>query len=244
MENKSMSIADIFSILKAHIKLLIIITMVTTGLAVFISYFIITPKYEASTKLFIGKTEVAGSSYNQSDVIMYQKLMKTYSEIAKTKDLVSDALKKVNSSDDETTALGKLSVVPSNDTQILKITFKDADPVYAAAVVSAITNEFIHKSNILIKDANITIIEKVTVPEEAISPNKRLNVMVGFILGVFLALMIIYLGEFLKNTFKNKKEIEEYLDIAVLGVIPLFDNNSTIYRNKKLNNERKKRKSK
>lgn len=243
MEEQTMNITDVFKILKRRFKLLISITILITALSVFISYFLITPKYEASTKLFIGKTETSGETYNQNDILMYQKLMKTYSEIIKTKDLMEDALKNVGTSDNPEEALLKLTVTPSSDTQILKISFKDSNPIYAADMVNAITNEFINKSNSLVKNANITIIEKVTVPNKAISPQKGSNVIVGVLLGIILGILVIFLQEFLDNTFKNKREVEQYLNIPVLGVIPMFENKTVNInnRNKNRTNDKKRR---
>ena len=56
-------------------------------------FFVINPQYEASTKVFIGKDESGDQSYSQNDVLIYQKLIKTYSEAIKTKDLISRGLK-------------------------------------------------------------------------------------------------------------------------------------------------------
>ena len=53
------------------------------------------PKYEASAKLFVGK-EATTENYNNSDITMYQQLVKTYTSLIKTEDLVSKALKDNN----------------------------------------------------------------------------------------------------------------------------------------------------
>ncbi len=59
-----------------------------------IKFFVIKPQYEATTKLFIGKQESQdNNAYNNNDVMMYQQLMKTYAELAKTSDLVTKAVK-------------------------------------------------------------------------------------------------------------------------------------------------------
>ncbi len=63
-----------------------------------IKFFVIKPQYEAKTKLFIGKQETSQNTanYDNNDIMMYQKLMKTYAELVKTSDLVTKAVKSAN----------------------------------------------------------------------------------------------------------------------------------------------------
>ena len=48
-----------------------------TIISALVSFLLIKPQYEASTKVFIGKDDGEGQGYSQNDILMYQKLMKT-----------------------------------------------------------------------------------------------------------------------------------------------------------------------
>lgn len=75
--------------MKKRRKIIALITLLFTLASAILSFFVIKPKYEANTKLFIGKESTGtNESYSQSDVIMYQTLMKTYCEVIKTKEFV------------------------------------------------------------------------------------------------------------------------------------------------------------
>lgn len=223
MEEQVISIEEIVESLKKRWIMIVAITVAATVLSGVISFFVIKPQYEASTKVFIGKEEGENQSYNQNDVVMYQKLMKTYSETIKTKDLIEDALTGVNTELTTGNVLAGLTVVPVADTQILQIKFKGKDPNEAKDIIEKVTAQFIEVSKELVPNGNIRIIEKVEVPENPVSPNKKMNIVIAFLLGLMVSVGLCFLLEFMDNTFKNKERLEREFDIPVLGVIPSMD---------------------
>lgn len=220
MEEQVISLGEILEVLKKRWKMILIITLLATLVSGLASFFLISPKYEASTKLFIGKEAGVETGYDQSEIAMYQKLMKTYSEAIKTRDLVGRAIKVANSKLTEDEVLEKLTVVTVADTQILQIKIEDKDPNMAAAMVQAITDEFVTTSKLLVPNGNIKVIESVKVPETSVSPNKKLNIAIAFLLGLMVSIGISFLLEFLDNTYKNREQLEKELDIPVIGTIP------------------------
>ncbi|WP_346877312.1 YveK family protein [Clostridium sp. UBA5712] len=220
MEEQVISLGEILEVLKKRWKLILIVTLLATLVSGLVSFFLISPKYEASTKLFIGKEAGAEAGYDQSEIAMYQKLMKTYSEAIKTRDLVGRAIKVANSNLTEDEVLKKLTVVTVADTQILQIKIDDKNPNMAATMVQAITNEFVTTSKVLVPNGNIKVIESVKVPEMPVSPNKKMNIAIAFLLGLMVSVGVSFLLEFLDNTYKNREQLEKELDIPVIGTIP------------------------
>ena len=220
MEDQLINLDELFEALKKRWLMIVSITLIATIISAVLSFFIIKPKYEASTKVFIGKGESENQSYSQSDVLMYQNLMKTYSEAIKTKDLITRGLDNTNLNIDPLDVLENLTVVAVTDTQILEIKYKNNNPQVAKAVIEVIDDEFIKTSKELVPNGNIQIIEAVELPEKPISPNKEMNIGIAFLLGLMTGIGIAILLEFLDNTFKNKDQAELELDIPVIGLIP------------------------
>jgi len=220
LEEQVISLGEILEVLKKRWKLILIVTLLATLVSGLVSFFLISPKYEASTKLFIGKEAGAEAGYDQNEIAMYQKLMKTYSEAIKTRDLVGRAIKVANSNLTEDEVLKKLTVVTVADTQLLQIKIDDKNPNMAATMVQAITNEFVTTSKVLVPNGNIKVIESVKVPEIPVSPNKKMNIAIAFLLGLMVSVGVSFLLEFLDNTYKNREQLEKELDIPVIGTIP------------------------
>lgn len=227
MEENTISLQEIAYALKKRWKLIALITIAATLVSAILSFFVIKPQYEASTKLFIGKQETQeNNAYNNNDIMMYQKLMKTYAELAKTSDLVTKAVNSANLNYNQKEIkqiLKKLNVTPSADTQILDLSFKGGNPKEVLKVTEAITNEFILESKELIPNGNVQVIQKPQLPENPVSPNKKLNILIAFVLGLMIGVGVVLLMEYLDNTFKSREELEKTLELPIIGTIPDYD---------------------
>jgi len=75
------------------------------------------------------------------------------------------------------------------------------------------------------KVAGIQRIDPAVVSEEhkPVKPNKRLNVAVAGVLGIFAGVFLVFLREFLDTTLKTPQEVEELLGLPVLGQIPRIE---------------------
>jgi len=222
MNEGFINIEDIINTIRKRWKMIFLVTLITIILSIIISFLIISPKYEASTKVFIGKENNQGQdqNYNSNDVQMYQKLVKTYAEIIQTNDLVERAINVENIDLKSENILNSLTVTPRADTQILEIKYTSTDRILARNVVNSITNEFIKSSKELIQNGNVKIIESVKVPENPVSPNKKMNIGIAFLLGLMISIGLSFLLEFTDNTFKTREQMEDILGLPVLGAIP------------------------
>jgi capsular polysaccharide biosynthesis protein len=213
-------VEDILYVLMKRWKMILGITLSTVFMVGIISFFVIAPKYEASAKVFIGKEITQDKNYNANDVQMYQRLLKTYAEIITTSDLIEKAIDKENLHITSEKILGNLTVNPRTDTQILEVKYRDTNKEQTSEVVNAVINQFIESSKDLIPNGNVQIIESVKDPEKAVSPNKKLNIAIAFLLGLMISVGLAFLLEFLDNTFKTKEQVEQILGVPVIGTIP------------------------
>ena len=223
MEEQVISISEIIDAVKKRWKIIALTTVLATVVSGIFSFFIISPTYEASTKIFIGKEGAESEGYNSSDVSMYQNLIKTYSELIKTKDLVNKAIDNSQYDLSVNNVLNGITVNTLTGTQILQISYQSKSPSIAKNILESITNEFITKAEELVPNGNVKILESVELPKNPVAPNKTMNIAIAFILGMMVGFGIVFLLEYLDNTYKNKEQLEKELDIPVLGVIPMSD---------------------
>ena len=224
MEEQVISISEIFEALKKRWILIVSITLVATLISGVLSFFVIKPTYETSTKVFIGKEESNQEGYNTNDIQMYQKLLQTYAETIKTNEVVQAAINSTNNTDLTVPAVkGALTVTPVSDTQILQIKYQNKSPEVAKEILEGITNEFVILAKELVPNGNVRVIEAVQLPENPVAPNKKMNVAIAFLLGLMVSVGLVFLIEYLDNTFKSKEELERELDIPVVGIIPEFE---------------------
>lgn len=223
MEEQVISISEIIDAVKKRWKIIALTTVLATLVSGIFSFFVISPTYEASTKVFIGKEESSMESYNYNDITMYQKLLKTYSELIKTKDLINRAITNSKYELKVEEVLNDVSVTTVADTQMIQIAYRSTSPNIAKNMLENITNEFIVTAQELVPNGNVRILESVELPKNPVAPNKKMNIAIAFILGMMVGFGIVFLLEYLDNTYKNKEQLEKDLDIPVLGVIPMSD---------------------
>lgn len=227
MEEREIDVKEVLKSLQRRWKIIVFITVLGTLVSMIVTFLVITPKYTASTKLFIGKENSEGiansNNYNSSDIQMYQKIVQTYADIIQTRTLITSAMNDSNVDIDVGDILKNLKVTPKEDTQIIEVRYIDKDPYMAKLVLEAISNEFIKYSNTLISNSNIQIVEEIFLPEKASSPNNTLNIVIGFLFGIVGGVIFALLLEYIDNTFADKKKLEKEIGITVIGDIPSFD---------------------
>ena len=196
MEEQVISISEIIDAVKKRWKIIVLTTVLATVVSGIFSFFVISPTYEASTKIFIGKEGAESEGYNSSDVSMYQNLIKTYSELIKTKDLVNKAINNSQYDLSVNNVLNGITVNTLTGTQILQISYQSKSPSIAKNILESITNEFITKAEELVPNGNVKILESVELPKNPVAPNKTMNIAIAFILGMMVGFGIVFLLEY------------------------------------------------
>jgi len=71
-----------------------------------------------------------------------------------------------------------------------------------------------------LKTSNISIIDKAEVPKDPVSPKKKKNLILAFLVGIFGGVGLCFLIEFLDNTVKGPEDVEKLTGLPSLGAIP------------------------
>lgn len=111
------------------------------------------------------------------------------------------------------------------NTSVVQITVTSTSPEFALNV----TKKFVEYSKPLIlekveagsvKDLNLPALLNNGNP---ISPNRRQNTIKGVAVGIVLAVIIVFLKEFLDTKIKTEADAVAALSVPLLGVIPVVD---------------------
>jgi len=69
---------------------------------------------------------------------------------------------------------------------------------------------------------NVSILDRATVPLYPSSPQKKRNIILAFMVGLFGGLGLAFLFEVQDKSVKNIRDVEKYSRLPVLGIIPAF----------------------
>lgn len=71
-----------------------------------------------------------------------------------------------------------------------------------------------------LKASNIRIVDSPQVPQKPARPNLPLNLALGFVLGLGLGVGAAFLQEYLDNTLKSDEDVERFLRLPTLALVP------------------------
>ena len=219
---EEMELRDIFQIIQKRLGIIAVITIVAVAISAIVSIFLLDEIYETSTTLMVANTR-----NNQSDSIEYntllvnQKLVKTYSVIAKSDRVLDRVIEKLGIDMKPSELKDKITVASEGETEIIRITVEDTDPGFAMDLANLLAQVFMEQVVNIMKLDNVQVIDVAKIPEKPVKPRPLLNTAIAGVLGVMLGIGVVFLVEYLDNTIKTPEDIERYVGLPVLGIIPM-----------------------
>lgn len=224
---ETISLKEIFETLKERFQLIVFVTLFAVLITGVFTYFFITPVYQASTQILINQSQDATQpTLDVNQVRTNVELINTYSVIIKTPTILDKVNKELglNMTSDELGA--KLEVTSEQNSQVVNIVVNDTDPKRAALIANTVAETFKNEIPNIMNVNNVNILSKAKVGEDPspVKPKPLLNMAIGLVVGLMLAVGLAFLLEYLDNTIKTEDDIMKNLEVPVLGVIAKMDN--------------------
>ncbi|MFF2877754.1 YveK family protein [Gottfriedia sp. NPDC057991] len=217
---ETISLQELFGVIKKRLIMIISITVVATVVTGVISYLFLTPIYQSSTQLLVNQKETKDSSiYQNNQVQTNVQLINTYNVVIKSPAILDEVINQLNLDYTVAELTKNITVASEANSQVFTVSVQDPDPKQAQTIVNTIANAFQAKIKTIMSVDNVTVLAKADLSENPIKPNKKLNVVIGFAVGLMISVGIAFLLEFLDNTVKTEKQLEELLELPILGVI-------------------------
>jgi capsular polysaccharide biosynthesis protein len=219
-DEMTLDLRDLFYMVRKRMKLIVIITLLCTLASGLVSFFVLKPVYEAQTSIIVGRPQGTEQTV-YSDIVMYQNLVQTYIQIAKSKLVADETARRLGEGFTSKDVQSAITVTPQSDTQIMVIKARSGDPSVAVQIATAVSGAFIETSKTVFPTGgDIQIMDRAQVPTTPVSPNKKMNVAIAFLIGLMGSLGLVFVIEYLDNTIKSEDDIARYLDLPVIGIIP------------------------
>lgn len=220
---ETIDLREIFTILKKRMWIIAIITSVFVVVSIGLSFFILKPVYEANTTLIVNTdTDKKKDDILTGDqVIVTEKLAITYGEIIKSRTVLEPIIKDLGLNMTYDELYECVQVAPVKNTQIINISVNSKIPKQARDIANALPTVFKGEVKRITKANGIEVIDRAITPDDPIKPKKLLNVSISAVLGVMVGLFVVFLIEYLDNKVKTPQDVEKYLELPLIGVIPL-----------------------
>lgn len=216
---EEINLKDLFNYFMSKILIFIIITVLILSLGNTYSLVLKTPLYKSTTSLVL-VSESDKDSITQSDLTLNNNLVGTYTEIIKSKNVLSQVIKNLNLLESTGSLTSKINVTSVSNSQIIKINVSDADNKKAKLIADEIAKVFIEETSKLYKLENIKVIDEASIENTPYNMNIIKENIIYLAIGCALGLGIILLMYSLDTTIKTTEDVEEKLELTVLGTVP------------------------
>lgn len=219
---ETISLKEIFDILRKHLTSILISMFVGLALAAIVTFFVLTPEYRSQAQLIVTLPQT--ETTNANDVNTNLQMINTYKELV-TGDLVINQVKDQIESEygiDKSVQELKdsVEVTQSQNSLMFSIRATDTSSVYAANIANTTALVFQENAKDVLNVDKISIISNAEASSSPVSPNNKFNLVVGLVLGILVGVGIAFLLELLDRTVKDNKFVTETLGFTILGTVP------------------------
>lgn len=231
---EEMDLKELFNMFWSK-KIQIILIILIFGIIGFIyTIEFITPMYDASTTLVLvssaDETVTTNTMITATDVSLNSKLVATYSELIKSKNVLREVISNLNTDLEEDMLKNYITVSAVEDTELIEITVRNEEPSNAAVIANEIAEVFTDKVKEIYNINNVQIVDKAEVSSEPANINHTKDVIMFASIGLVIAIIYVIVANMLDTTIKTAEDVETAYNIPVLVSIPMI---------KHLGNERK-----
>lgn len=221
MEN-TIDLSNLLETLRKNVKLIIILPILCLLISTIITLFFLDSKYQASTQVLVNQKE-SDSQMMAQEVQSNIQLVNTYSEIVKSPRILDKVSKELNRKYTPTELSEMLTVSNQAESQLLNINVESKSEENAETIANKIAEVFSDEVPDIMNVDNVSILSTADNTTVQVAPKTMINLIMGVIVGLVIALLIIFIKEVFDKRIKSEEDVENELDIPVLGSIQKFN---------------------
>jgi capsular polysaccharide biosynthesis protein len=232
---ETISLKELLDTLKKRLWLILAITFTAVLASGIVSYFFLTPIYQASTQILVNQKQTDQAAYNPSVVQTNLQLINTYNGIIKSNRILDIVIDEMDLNMTAEQMKGSITVGSESESQIVNISVQNADKKLAVDIANTIASVFKKEVVEIMNVDNVSVLAKATdaQTQSPIKPKPPLNIAIALVVGLMAGVGLAFLLEYFDNTVKNAQDIEKNLEMPVLGVISVIDENQMAARKQK-----------
>lgn len=215
-----MTLLELLQLMRKHLRLVIALPIVCALLAAIVSWAFLPNTYTASVSMYV----LTSSSENQTstlstDLSASQMLTNDVAELIQSDRVLAQTAQDLGMPEEELASYD-LEVTSSTTTRLITLTVTGENAQAASAIANGIANTTDQVAQEIMDIEAINVIDEAATPEAPSGPPRTMYTAVAFLAGLFLAVAIVVLMDMLNTRIRKPEEIEELLDLPVIGRIP------------------------
>jgi len=223
---------DIFQLLHSIWDniLIIILAAAVFGLCTFgYTYFRITPKYKATTTLYVNSSSFsigsASVSVSSSQLTSAKSLVSTYILVLESRNTMEKVIEEAGLNLSYSQVCGMISTEAVEGTPAFKVSVSSTSPTQAELIANTIAKVLPERIAEIIYGTSVQVIEYAIVPASSSYPNYTTSTLTGALVGAALSALCVCALDILRQSKSTVVSSSEDLrrmfnDIPIFAVIP------------------------
>ena len=214
-----MTLLELLTLLRKHLKLVImlpIVCMVAMGLA---SVLMMSDTYTATTDMYVLASSEGSNSSSalSSDLSASQMLTNDVATLLQSDRVMTDAADQLGLPN----LRGyNITVTSESTTRVITLQVTSSDAQGSANVANALADCVSNVAQEVMDVESDNVIAEAPTPEAPSGPNRMLYVAVAGMAGLFAAVAIVVLMDVIDTRVRSAEDVEELLELPVIGRIP------------------------
>jgi len=222
---EELDLKELFNIFWSRKIYIMIITAIFIVIGIIYSYIFVKPDYQSITTIILAQSSTTKQeeTITTTDLTLNQKLVSTYSELVKSKNILREVILNLGIQIDEDALRKKVKVSAVKNTELIEITVENENPSTAAKIANGIAKVFTEKVKEIYNINNVQIVDEAeaTNTPSNINYTKTCILFVG--IGIMFATAYVIVTNLLDTTIKTTEDIEKTFEVPVLASIPMIE---------------------
>lgn len=221
IQTVEISLPRLFHAVKQRAWIVALVAVVFAVATFLGTYLLITPTYEASTKLYVNNSSDSNSgSISSGDLSASRNLVDSYIVILNTPETFKDVIEYAGIYRTPNELSKMVSAEAVNSTEIFQVTVTSPDPTEAMLIADAIAHVLPERIAATIEGTSTRVVEAASLPTEPSSPSYPKNIILGFLIGFVLVVAMIVIEEIADTTIRAEEDIQQTCNYPILASIP------------------------
>ncbi|KHE67475.1 capsular biosynthesis protein [Halobacillus sp. BBL2006] len=216
--SNDINLKEYFDVIKRRAWIIVVLMIVTTAGGVLYNHLNNTLLYQTSTRIIL-ETE--------------DEDMNTLMVMIKDPIIMDEVKNDLNLKLSDEALATKISVTRLEESQVVLISVTDTDPERAVEIANTTANVYKKKIVDILSFKEVQLLSEAKLNPFPINENQSRNLVAAAVFGFVVGIGIVFLLDTLDGTIRNRHDIEDYLDVPVIGSVSAMNRRNTITKKKK-----------
>lgn len=188
------------------------------------TYFFVTPIYESTAMFYVNNNSLsvgdATFSIDSGDITASKSLVDSYIVILNARSTLVDVIDYADVNYTYRDLQKMISAESVNDTEIFEVIVACHDPKEAEQIANAIAYILPKRISSIVEGTSAKIVDSAVMASKPSSPSFTKNTLLGFMVGAFLAAVVVIMQEMFDISIRTEEDISQCCNHPVLAAVP------------------------